>query len=64
MPRPSMHVVKTARPELVIHQAAFTHVGKSFSRIDENIQSNIQGTVNLLLALEGNYDPLREHRQR
>jgi nucleoside-diphosphate-sugar epimerase len=48
-------VVKTARPELVIHQAAFTHVGKSFSRIDENIQTNIQGTVNLLTALEGNF---------
>src|SRR5580698_6330310 len=48
-------VVKAARPELVIHQAAFTHVGKSFSRIDENIQSNIQGTVNLLTALEGNF---------
>ena len=50
------HVVTTTRPELVIHQAAFTHVGKSFSRIDENIQINIQGTVNLLLSLDGNYD--------
>jgi nucleoside-diphosphate-sugar epimerase len=51
-----VHVVRTARPELVLHQAAFTHVGKSFSRIDENIQTNIQGTVNLLLALDGNYE--------
>jgi nucleoside-diphosphate-sugar epimerase len=50
------HVVATARPELVLHQAAFTHVGKSFSRIDENIQTNIQGTVNLLLALNGQYE--------
>jgi len=50
------HVVKTARPELVLHQAAFTHVGKSFSRIDENIQTNIQGTVNLLSALNGDYE--------
>jgi UDP-glucose 4-epimerase len=50
------HVVQSARPELVIHQAAFTHVGKSFSRIDENIQTNIQGTVNLLLALDGAYE--------
>jgi UDP-glucose 4-epimerase len=49
-------VVHTAQPELVIHQAAFTHVGKSFSRIDENIQTNIQGTVNLLLALDGHYE--------
>jgi nucleoside-diphosphate-sugar epimerase len=50
------HVVANAQPELVIHQAAFTHVGKSFSRIDENIQTNIQGTVNLLLALDGNFE--------
>jgi nucleoside-diphosphate-sugar epimerase len=50
------HVVAQARPELVIHLAAFTHVGKSFSRIDENIQTNVQGTVNLLLALDGNYE--------
>jgi nucleoside-diphosphate-sugar epimerase len=49
-------VVRTARPQLVLHQAAFTHVGKSFSRIDENIQTNIQGTANLLLALDGNYE--------
>src|SRR5580698_4725453 len=49
-------VVKAAKPDLVIHQAAFTHVGKSFSRIDENIQTNIQGTVNLLLALNGEYE--------
>ncbi|HVA06302.1 MAG TPA: NAD-dependent epimerase/dehydratase family protein [Acidimicrobiales bacterium] len=49
-------VVRVARPELVIHQAAFTHVGKSFTRIDENIQTNIQGTANLLLALDGKYE--------
>src|SRR5579875_3068944 len=49
-------VVATARPELVIHQAAFTHVGKSFSRIEDNIQTNIGGTVNLLLALAGRYE--------
>jgi nucleoside-diphosphate-sugar epimerase len=50
------HVVANAQPELVIHQAAFTHVGKSFSRIDENVQTNIQGTVNLLLALNGSFE--------
>jgi nucleoside-diphosphate-sugar epimerase len=50
------HVVARSRPELVIHQAAFTHVGKSFFRMDENIQTNIQGTVNLLLALDGAYE--------
>ncbi len=50
------HMVKRTRPELVIHHAAFTHVGKSFARIDENIQTNIQGTVNLLRALNADYE--------
>ncbi len=52
------HVVSQSRPELVIHLAAFTHVGKSFIRIDENIQTNTQGTVNLLLALNGEFERL------
>lgn len=50
------HVVSTVRPEFVAHLAAFTHVGKSFQRVDENIQSNVQGTVNLLQALGGDYE--------
>jgi nucleoside-diphosphate-sugar epimerase len=50
------HVIARAQPELIIHLGAFTHVGKSFSRIDENIQTNVQGTVNLLLALQGRYE--------
>jgi nucleoside-diphosphate-sugar epimerase len=50
------HVVTTVQPELVIHLAAFTHVGKSFYRLDENIQTNIQGTVNLLKSLAGQYE--------
>lgn len=50
------HAVATARPELVIHLAAFTHVGRSFYRVDENIQTNVQGTVNLLQALNGEFD--------
>jgi nucleoside-diphosphate-sugar epimerase len=50
------YVVSQARAELVIHLAAFTHVGKSFIRIDENIQTNTQGTVNLLLALNGEFE--------
>jgi UDP-glucose 4-epimerase len=45
----------TVQPELVAHLAAFTHVGKSFRRVDENIATNIQGTVNLLQALDGGY---------
>jgi nucleoside-diphosphate-sugar epimerase len=49
------HGVAIARPELVVHLAAFSHVGKSFYRIDENIQTNVQGTVNLLKALDGDF---------
>ena len=46
-------VVERARPELVFHLGAYTHVGKSWQRVDECIQANIQGTVNLLQALDG-----------
>jgi UDP-glucose 4-epimerase len=44
-------VVAAARPELVLHLGAYTHVGKSWQRVDECIQVNVQGTVNLLQAL-------------
>lgn len=50
------HVAATVEPEFVVHLAAFTHVGKSFRRVDENIQTNVQGTVNLLQALDGRYE--------
>jgi UDP-glucose 4-epimerase len=46
-------VVRASRPELVYHLGAYTHVGKSWSRIDECIQTNVQGTVNLLETLDG-----------
>lgn len=45
-------LVDTVRPARIFHLAAYTHVGKSWQRVDECIQSNIQGTVNLLQALE------------
>lgn len=41
------------RPTHVFHLGAYTHVGKSWNRVDECIQVNVQGTVNLLTALEG-----------
>jgi UDP-glucose 4-epimerase len=44
-------VVDEVAPELVFHLGAYTHVGKSWTRIDECIQTNVQGTVNLLRAL-------------
>jgi UDP-glucose 4-epimerase len=49
-------MARAVRPELVAHLAAFTHVGKSFRRVDENITTNVHGTVNLLLALDGSYE--------
>ena len=50
------HVARTVRPTHVLHLAAFTHVGKSFHRVGENVMTNIAGTVNLLEALQGEYE--------
>jgi len=44
-------LVRAAKPTYIFHLAAYTHVGKSWSRVDECIQANIQGTMNLLQAL-------------
>jgi nucleoside-diphosphate-sugar epimerase len=50
-------LVRNVRPQVVFHLAAYTHVGKSWQRVDECIQTNVQGTVNLLQALdETGYD--------
>jgi nucleoside-diphosphate-sugar epimerase len=46
-------VVKSARPDVVLHLGAYTHVGKSWQRVDESVQTNIAGTINLLHALDG-----------
>jgi nucleoside-diphosphate-sugar epimerase len=45
-------VVEEIRPSHVFHLGAYTHVGKSWLRMDECVQVNVQGTVNLLEALE------------
>ncbi len=44
-------VVSEHTPRVVFHLGAYTHVGKSWARMDECVQTNIQGTVNLLQAL-------------
>lgn len=50
--RSAMDVVAdAARPDVVMHLAAYTHVGKSWERVDECVQVNVQGTVHLLQAL-------------
>ncbi len=46
-------LVDEVRPSHVFHLGAYTHVGKSWQRVDECVQVNIQGTLNLLQALEG-----------
>ena len=44
-------LVDEVRPQIIFHLGAYTHVGKSWNRVDECIQTNIQGSVNLLQAL-------------
>lgn len=44
-------LVAASRPTHVFHLGAYTHVGKSWQRVDECVQANVQGTVNLLQAL-------------
>jgi nucleoside-diphosphate-sugar epimerase len=44
-------LVERVHPAIVFHLGAYTHVGKSWDRLDECIQTNVQGTVNLLQAL-------------
>lgn len=46
-------LVDASRPTHVFHLGAYTHVGKSWQRVDECVQVNVQGTVNLLQALSG-----------
>ncbi|MDQ1704174.1 MAG: hypothetical protein QOF18_540 [Frankiaceae bacterium] len=44
-------VAAEVKPDYVFHLGAYTHVGKSWQRVDECVQVNVQGTVNLLMAL-------------
>ena len=46
-------VIDRAQPTHVLHLAAFTHVGKSWDRVDECLATNLIGTINVLHALEG-----------
>lgn len=43
-------VVDRVRPAVVFHLGAYTHVAKSWSRVDECLQTNVQGTATLLRA--------------
>lgn len=44
-------LAEKCEPEIVFHLGAYTHVGKSWERVDECIQTNVHGTVNLLQAV-------------
>ena len=55
-------LAKEIRPSIIFHLAAYTHVGKSWQRVDECVQTNVQGTVNLLQAFETGLRALRLHR--
>jgi nucleoside-diphosphate-sugar epimerase len=44
-------LVHRTEPSIVFHLGAYTHVGKSWHRIQECVETNIEGTVNLLQAL-------------
>jgi dTDP-glucose 4,6-dehydratase len=44
-------VIERVRPDFVFHLAAFTHVGASFERASECVETNVTGTFNLLEAL-------------
>ena len=49
--------VKVIKPKKIYHLAAYVDVNRTFDVIDEIIEVNIKGTVNLLKALKGiNYD--------
>jgi len=50
-------VVRDIEPHKVFHLAAYVDVSRSFDIIEEMIDINVKGTINLLRALEGiNYD--------
>ena len=45
-------LVKKVKPQKVFHLAAYTDAGRSFNNIVSAIRVNVQGTMNLLSALE------------
>jgi nucleoside-diphosphate-sugar epimerase len=46
-------LAERTRPRFVFHLGAYTHVGRSFDHVDESLQTNVAGTVNLLTGLRG-----------
>jgi nucleoside-diphosphate-sugar epimerase len=44
--------IDSVEPEKIYHLGAYTHVGRSFDHVIENLDTNTVGTVNLLKSLE------------
>ena len=55
--------VKQADPDLVMHLAAESHVDRSISGPRVFIESNVNGTYNLLQAVRGHYEGLEGERR-
>jgi len=55
--------VKQADPDLVMHLAAESHVDRSIDGPDAFIQSNVNGTFNLLQAARSHWEGLPRERQ-
>jgi len=49
----SLNVLKKLAPQIIFHLAAFNHVGRSFSNVQECFDVNAKGTANLLDAYDG-----------
>ena len=48
----SLKKIKSIKPEIIYHFAAYNHVGDSYANVSEAIDINSKGTVNLLDAYE------------
>ena len=55
--------VRQADPDLVFHLAAESHVDRSISGPGAFIESNVQGTFNLLQAVRAHWEQLPQERQ-
>ena len=55
--------VREADPDLVMHLAAESHVDRSISGLGVFIESNVNGTYNLLQAVRGHYEGLSGERR-
>lgn len=49
----SLKQIAQIRPDVIIHMAAYNHVGDSFTHVAESIESNTLGTANLIEAYDG-----------